>query len=72
MQIKQVQKGASRKPKSPATSRALTNSRRMQERRAFIKKVLAGKTDYGMSNAELEALDEYEPVQRNWVRITKP
>ena len=59
-ELKQIQKITGQKKKSPAISSALTDYLRMQERRAFIEKALAGRTDYALTNAELEARDVYE------------
>jgi hypothetical protein len=58
--MKQIQKITGQKKKSPAISHALSDYLRMRERRAFIEKVLAGHTDYPLTNEELEARDVYE------------
>ena len=58
--LKEIQKITGQKKKSPAISRALADFLRMQERRAFIEKALTGKTDYSLTNEELEARDVYE------------
>ena len=58
--LKQIQKITGQKKKAPAVSHALTDYLRMRQRRAFIEKALAGQTDYGLTNEELEARDLYE------------
>jgi hypothetical protein len=58
--LKQIQKITGQKKKSPAINRALADYLRMRERRAFIEKVLAGRTNYALTNEELEARDVYE------------
>ena len=50
----------SQREKLPAISRALADFLRMRQKRAFIEKALAGKTDYALTNEELEARDVYE------------
>jgi Arc/MetJ family transcription regulator len=59
-ELKQIQKITGQKKKSPAINRALTDYLRLRERRAFIEKVLAGQTDYALTNDELESRDVYE------------
>ncbi len=59
-ELKKIQKITGQKKKSPAISHALTDFLRMQERQEFIEKALAGKTDYALTNEELEARDVYE------------
>lgn len=58
--LKQIQKITGQKKKSPAISRALADFLRMQQKRAFIEKALAGQTDYALTNEELETRDVYE------------
>jgi Arc/MetJ family transcription regulator len=58
--LKEIQKITGQKKKSPAVSRALADYLRMRERSAFIEKALAGRTDYALTNEELEARDVYE------------
>ena len=58
--LKQIQKITGQKKKSPAVSQALADFLRMRERRGFIEKAQAGKTDYALTNEELEARDVYE------------
>lgn len=59
-ELKKIQKITGQKKKSPAVSRALSDFLRMAERRAFIEKALSGKTDYPLTNDQLEAGDVYE------------
>lgn len=58
--LKAIQKLTGQKKKAPAISQALADFLDMQERRAFIEKALSGRTDYPLTNDELEALDVYE------------
>lgn len=58
--LKQIQKSTGLKKKSPAVGRALADYLRMQKKRRFIEKVLAGGTDFSATNEELEARDLYE------------
>jgi ABC-type enterochelin transport system ATPase subunit len=58
--LKQIQKITGQQKKSPAVSRALADFLRMRKRQAFIEKVLAGQTDYALTNEDLEARDVYE------------
>ncbi len=48
------------KKKSPAVSQALTEFPKLRERQEFIGRVLAGKTDFSLSNEQLEGRDRYE------------
>jgi len=56
-----VQEFTGTRKKAPAVRRALDGFVRERERKKFLRKVLAGGTDYRMSNEELEALAEYDP-----------
>jgi len=58
--LKQIQKITGQKKKSPAISHALADFLRLRERQEFIEKALAGKTDYALTNEELESRDVYE------------
>jgi hypothetical protein len=58
--LKQIQKITGQKKKSPAISRALADYLRMRERSDLIARAMAGQTDYGLTNEELEARDVYE------------
>ncbi len=44
--------------KSPAVAQALDEFLQARAREAFLAKVMAGKTDYAMSNDEVEALTD--------------
>ncbi len=55
--LKRIQKLTGQKKKSPAVSQALGDYLRMQEKQRFIEKVLAGQTNYSLTNDELEARD---------------
>jgi hypothetical protein len=54
--LKQIQRITGHKKKAQAIRDALAKFLRMHERREFIEKVLAGRTDYAMTNDELEGL----------------
>ena len=58
--LKEIQKTTGQKKKSPAISQALAEYLRMQEKRRFIERALAGETDFSLSNEELESRDVYE------------
>jgi Arc/MetJ family transcription regulator len=58
--LSRIQKMTGEKKKSPAVTRALTDYLNSRRREEFIKRVLAGKTDFSASNEELEARDVYE------------
>ena len=59
-ELKQIQKATGLKKKSPAVSRALSDYLKMQQRQQLIERALAGKTDFALTNEELEARDVYE------------
>lgn len=46
--------------KSPAIARAVHEYLWQKEREAFLKRVLAGETDYALSNEELEEVTKWE------------
>lgn len=46
--------------KSPAIAQAIEEYIRGKEREAFLKSVMAGETDYGLSNEELEESTRWE------------
>jgi Arc/MetJ family transcription regulator len=46
--------------KSPAVALAVREFIRQKERELFLKKVLAGETDYALSNDELEAATKWD------------
>jgi Arc/MetJ family transcription regulator len=58
--MSRIQRITGERKKSPAVSRALTEFLKFQERRDFIGRVLAGKTDFSLNNDQLEARDFYE------------
>ncbi len=47
--------------KSPAVARALRDYLATLDRRTFIQRVCEGKTDYPLTNEELEARDTHDP-----------
>ena len=55
--LKEIQKATGQRKKSPAVRRALSEFLRLQQRKKFIDRVLAGKTDFTLSNDELETRD---------------
>lgn len=59
-ELKRIQKITGEKKKSPAVAKALSAYLREQQKRELIERALAGRTDYSMTNEELEALDVYE------------
>jgi Arc/MetJ family transcription regulator len=58
--LSQIQKITGEKRKSPAVSRALTEYLNWRRRHQFLERVRAGKTDYTLSNEDLEARDGYQ------------
>ncbi len=58
--LKRIQQITGQKKQSPAVSQALDEFLRQQARREFIERAVSGKTDFGMTNDELEAQDVYE------------
>jgi len=59
-ELSRIQKITGKKKKSPAVSQALTEFLKLRERQEFIGRVLAGKTDFPLSNEQLEARDYHE------------
>ena len=59
-ELKQIQKATGLKKKSPAVSQALADYLKLQQRHQFIERVLAGQTDFSLTNEALEARDVYE------------
>lgn len=51
--------------KSPAVALAVREFIRQKKRERFLKKVLAGETDYAMSNDELEAATKWDDGSGN-------
>ena len=58
--LKQIQKITGQKKKSPAVAQALAEFIRLRQRRQFIERALSGKTDYPLTNDEIEGQDVYE------------
>lgn len=58
--LKRIQKAARQNKKSPAVSWALAQFLKQQKRQKFLERVLSGRTDYALTNDELEARDVYE------------
>ena len=58
--LKRIQKVTGQKKKSPAVTQALADFLRQRERQAFIERAMSGRTDFSMTNDELEARDKYE------------
>jgi len=58
--LARVQRATGIKKKSPAVQKAVADYVRDLERRKFISKVCEGKTDYGMTNYQVEALGTYD------------
>lgn len=56
--LKKIQELTKQKKVSPAISAALDDYIKKEEKRAFIKSVLDGETDYDLTNEEIEA-DQY-------------
>ncbi|HOY58873.1 MAG TPA: type II toxin-antitoxin system VapB family antitoxin [Verrucomicrobiota bacterium] len=59
-ELKQIQKITGKKKKSPAIAQALSEFIRQRQRQQFIARVLSGRTDYALTNEQLEAQDVYE------------
>jgi hypothetical protein len=55
-QMREILKVTRQKKKSPALAQALEEFLHNRKRQDFLKKVLAGKTDYLASNEEVEEL----------------
>jgi Arc/MetJ family transcription regulator len=58
--LSRLQKITGEKKKSPAVTRALTEYLDWWQRHQFVERVRSGKTDFSLSNEELEARDVYE------------
>ncbi len=58
--LARVQRATGIKKKSPAVQKAVADYVRDLERKKFIGKVCEGKTDYGLTNDEVEALGKYD------------
>jgi Arc/MetJ family transcription regulator len=59
-ELRRIQKITGLKKKSPAVSRALAQFLRQEARRRFLERALTGKTDFALTNEQLEARDVYE------------
>jgi Arc/MetJ family transcription regulator len=59
-QLSHIQKITGKQKKSPAVIQALTDYLNWRRRHEFVERVLAGKTDFSLTNKELEARDIYE------------
>jgi Arc/MetJ family transcription regulator len=58
--LKRIQHATRQKKKSPAVQLALSEFLKRREREEFVARALSGKTDYSLTNEELEARDVYE------------
>ena len=58
--LKRGQAATGQKKKSPAVNQALAEYLRSRRKAKFIERVLGGKTNFSLSNEELEARDVYE------------
>jgi hypothetical protein len=56
-----IQEATGIRKRSPAIRRAVVDYVRELEKRRFLMKVRERKTDYGMTNEELEKLGTYDP-----------
>ncbi len=59
--LRRIHQITGEKKKSPAIGEALASFIRMSERNDLVARALAGKTDYALTNDELEARDVHEP-----------
>jgi Arc/MetJ family transcription regulator len=59
-QLTRIQKITGEKKKSPAVARALAEYLNWRQRHQFVERVLAGKTDFALTNRDLEARDVYD------------
>ncbi len=59
-QIQEVSRLTGIAKKSPAVAEAVQEFIRQKEREAFLKSVLAGKTDYTMTNEEIEKATKWD------------
>ncbi len=60
-ELARIQEATGIKKKSPAVKKAVEGFLYAQERRRFLRRVCEGKTDYGLTNDELEATGMYDP-----------
>ena len=59
--LSRIQKITGIHKRSPAVRHALRAYLRETERKRFLQHILAGKSDYSLTNAELEAMGIYDP-----------
>ena len=59
-QIARIQNATGIRKKSPAVQRAVEGYLQAEERKRFLRKVLDGRSDYGLTNAQVEALGVYD------------
>ncbi len=59
-QIDEVSRLTGVKKKSPAIAEAIQEFIRQKEREAFLKQVLAGETDYQMTNEQIEQTNVWD------------
>lgn len=60
-ELAEVQKATGIGKKSPAIKRAVEGFLYAVERRRFLKRVCEGKTDYSLTNDEMEDAGTYDP-----------
>lgn len=58
--LQEIQKLTAQKKKSPAINRALAEFISLRRKREFLARVMSGRTDYALTNQQLEAQDIYE------------
>ena len=59
-ELAKIQKVTGIRKRSPAVRHAVQGYIREMERKRFLQGVLEGKSDYAMTNAELEAMGTYD------------
>ena len=59
-QLTAIQRATGQRKKSPAIRQALDEFVEERRRKRLLRKVLDGRTDYSLSNDELEALGTYD------------
>ncbi|MDP6522662.1 MAG: hypothetical protein QGI24_04365 [Kiritimatiellia bacterium] len=60
-EIAEIQEATGLRKKSPAVKKAVEGYLYGLKRRKFLQRVCEGKTDYGMTNEEVEAAGTYDP-----------
>lgn len=58
--LARIQEATGIRKKSPAVKKAVEGYLQTQQRRRFLQRVCEGKTDYGMTNDEVEAIGTYD------------